>query len=671
MKTRSGSWKAKLILLVALLLFWAAALWQVGTPSFWYDEIFNTDLVLGHDLGGFFDVLRFEQPYPPLYCLFLKGWSAALGARAYAPGLEPSNGLELLLRFPSVVAGLLTLAVLVSLARKLCLRGAAILPLLLALHPTLLWYARDARMYSLWIFWVLLAVYGLVSERRKVWVLAGAAALLTHYFSLFPLAGAALAALLFRTRRRENVSSQYLRAPGRSPDRARLWLGQETGHSYLPLFIERIRENLKWLALPFLPWLLWSLVAFRVTFGFESFATGSPPTWRTLLSELGPDLLTARVFLLPLERSPAAGWGYGLLAAALLGLFLLALDDPRRGGIVAGAVVLGVAGTFGLAQLRPVQHVRYLVWALPLLTLGLAALVAMPLKWLGRPRLAPALLGILALPALAWGVDRSRAVLQADRTVWHPDFRAAVALLNTRAQPGDRGVAVAAHGMQVFTAYRSVVPFVAGPAIGERLQPARAAQLIAPRPGRRWVLLYQDDAVDPGQVLLGTLEMAGGHRVELLYSRELRLFAYALPEGANARPLAPQTPLEAPFDGGVTLRGVSHRRAGRLLTVVLFWELREPQKQSLTGAVHLVRQAGEHTLTQQDKPVLSAYWPLPKLPVGEMLPDRYELILPPATAGVPAGDYHLFALLYDRESGARRRLPSGADMVDLGTISLP
>ncbi|MCD6345236.1 MAG: hypothetical protein J7M17_06525, partial [Anaerolineae bacterium] len=374
MKTRSGSWKAKLILLVALLLFWAAALWQVGEPSFWYDEIFNTDLVLGHDLGGFFDVLRFEQPYPPLYCLFLKAWSAALGARAYAPGLEPSNGLELLLRFPSVVAGLLTLAVLVSLARKLCLRGAAILPLLLALHPTLLWYARDARMYSLWIFWVLLAVYGLVSERRKVWVLAGAAALLTHYFSLFPLAGAALAALLFRPRR---------------------------------------RENLKWLALPFLPWLLWSLAAFRVTFGFESFATGSPPTWRTLLSELGPDLLTARVFLLPLERSPAAGWGYGLLAVALLGLFLLALDDPRRGGIVAGAVVLGVAGTFGLAQLRPVQHVRYLVWALPLLTLGLAALVAMPLKWLGRPRLAPALLGILALPALAWGVDRSRTALQA------------------------------------------------------------------------------------------------------------------------------------------------------------------------------------------------------------------------------------------------------------------
>ncbi len=30
-------------------------------------------------------------------------------------------------------------------------------------------------------------------------------------------------------------------APGRSPDRARLWLGQETGHSYLPLFFEKIQ----------------------------------------------------------------------------------------------------------------------------------------------------------------------------------------------------------------------------------------------------------------------------------------------------------------------------------------------------------------------------------------------------------------------------------------------
>jgi len=31
------------------------------------------------------------------------------------------------------------------------------------------------------------------------------------------------------------------RTQGRLPDRARLWLGHETGHSYLPLFIEKIR----------------------------------------------------------------------------------------------------------------------------------------------------------------------------------------------------------------------------------------------------------------------------------------------------------------------------------------------------------------------------------------------------------------------------------------------
>ncbi|MEA3397291.1 MAG: hypothetical protein U9R05_07505, partial [Chloroflexota bacterium] len=38
------------------------------------------------------------------------------------------------------------------------------------------------------------------------------------------------------------AASQYLgAAPGRSPDRARLWRGRETGHSYLPLLIEKIR----------------------------------------------------------------------------------------------------------------------------------------------------------------------------------------------------------------------------------------------------------------------------------------------------------------------------------------------------------------------------------------------------------------------------------------------
>jgi hypothetical protein len=89
------------------------------------------------------------------------------------------------------------------------------------------------------------------------------------------------------------------------------------------------------------------------------------------------------------------------------------------------------------------------------------------------------------------------------------------------------------------------------------------------------------------------------------------------------------------------------------------------QKEALLGTVHLVHQPGEKPLAQRDKLVLNNYWPLPSLPVGEVIPDRYELILP---ADLSAGAYRLLVALYDQETGARRPVVGGGDMVDLGEI---
>jgi len=154
----------RLLPLAALLAFWAVALRGLGAASFWYDEIFNADLALNHSPGQVLHTLRTSQPYPPLYLLMLKGWAWLSGARPYAPGLEPAGALETLLRFPSAAAAVLMLATLPPLtrhigrARSLCW----VAPFLLVLHPTLTAYARDTRMYTLWGFWVLLALLGLV-----------------------------------------------------------------------------------------------------------------------------------------------------------------------------------------------------------------------------------------------------------------------------------------------------------------------------------------------------------------------------------------------------------------------------------------------------------------------------------------------------------------------------
>lgn len=615
---------------VPLLLFWAMALWRLGDPSFWYDELFNADLVMGHSVGRSLWVLRTQQPYPPLYHALLKLWSVLLRVRSFRPGLEPSTGLEFLMRFPSVIAGLLSLSILPPLARKLHLRDHVPLLFALALHPTLLWYVRDARMYSLWVLWLLIAIYGLLAERRALWIIGSACALLTHYFSLFPLVGAALTFFLVMRRR---------------------W------------------RALPALAAPFIPALLWGLFAFQVTAGFESFGTASPPSLARFVEQLGPKLLTTSKFLEPLDVAPAPVWGYGLLIGGVIGLGLLAVQNIRRGSLLGSALLLGATATFAFWQLRPVDHVRYLVWALPLLGLGLTALVALPLTWLRRPRAARVALTLLAAPALLWSAARTTDIVRADRTLWYPDFRFAVDMLNRLARPEDRCIVAAAHGMHAFTSYQTTVPFIQGPYVGERLEPQMAIELLTSGSGRRWLLLFQDEAVDPGDVLIATLENAGGRRTEMLYSRELRLFAYELPADAEVTPLAPEIELNALFEGGITLHGATiHAPDKGQLPVTLFWELDQSQSKHLTGAVHLVRQAGEQPISQHDEMLLSPFWTLPALPTGEVLPNRHALTLP---QDLPPGTYKLFALLYDPATGRRRRLPSGADMVAIGEVTLP
>ncbi|MBN1262598.1 MAG: hypothetical protein JXB35_18095, partial [Anaerolineae bacterium] len=386
MKTSIRKQIKRLIVLVALLGFWTLALHQLGVPSLWYDELFNADLVLGHDVSSIVRVLRFEQPYPPLYYGFLKGWTWLLDVQGYRPGIDPSTGIEFLLRFPSVAAGLIGLAVLAPLGRRVRLPGAAGLPLLLAWHPTFLWYARDARMYAIWLVWAMVALYALAARRKWLWSVSAAAALLTHYFSLFPLAGGALVAWLLERREPDGWGS-FLKP------RALLWIGS-----------------------PFVALLLWGWVASRVTFGFASFGTAFPPTPGTFLEELGPDLLTARTFLRTLNGAPSLGLGYGLLLLAALGWLVLVSRAPRRAGILVGALVLGSVLTFVAWQLRPVQHVRYLVWALPLWALGLAALWTVPMARMRYPRAGLVGWLVLAAAGLIWCGAQSLTLLQAPRT---------------------------------------------------------------------------------------------------------------------------------------------------------------------------------------------------------------------------------------------------------------
>ena len=209
--------------LAAVALVLAATALRVaaaGRPGLWADEIFSLAMATGHSLehpaatadarSGDFVQPRESQPpqvfrryaeaeqpaagpgrvvravllsdtSPPLYYLLLNLWSRGFGTGDAA------------LRMFSVWWAVLALPPLWLLGRELGGRGAAWSAcLLFSFSPVACFYSTDGRMYSLvWCLGLALAwlTLRLAAGGRRwdaaLWVLAGAAGLLTHYFFAF------------------------------------------------------------------------------------------------------------------------------------------------------------------------------------------------------------------------------------------------------------------------------------------------------------------------------------------------------------------------------------------------------------------------------------------------------------------------------------------------------
>ena len=120
-----------------MLLATFARLWGLGTQSLWMDEAFSY-LFGTLPLGMAWETMIVDAVHPPLYYLLLRPWLALVGES------------ELVLRFPSAVVGVLTVAILYRAERCwLDRRTAGWAPLLLALNPFHIWYSQEARMYAL------------------------------------------------------------------------------------------------------------------------------------------------------------------------------------------------------------------------------------------------------------------------------------------------------------------------------------------------------------------------------------------------------------------------------------------------------------------------------------------------------------------------------------------
>ncbi|BBH68201.1 hypothetical protein ACTI_48860 [Actinoplanes sp. OR16] len=346
---------------------------QLDRPQLWRDE-FATVTASGRSLG---DMARLAQHIDavltPFY-VFMHFWTAVFGNSTIA------------LRVPSLLAVAATAGLLAVLGERLfSVRAGVFAGLLFAALPAVSRYGQEARPYALAALAATAATLMLVEAVRKGrwwrWVLYGLAVFALgalHLVAIVLVAGHGVAVLYVAIRRRNW--------------RLLLWAGIAVAVAGAALLPMALRGNSQW----------------AVQLG----TAPRPPDWQTLI----------RV------ASDVSGATTG--GGVLLALLLLGAGTSRRGRLLGAVLFVPLAAFVVMTVVSPLWHPRYLFFLIPLACLlGGAGLALVP--W--RAALVVVILcGVVALTEHQ-GVRESHEGRGAPLI----DYRAAVAVLEQNAQPGD------------------------------------------------------------------------------------------------------------------------------------------------------------------------------------------------------------------------------------------
>ncbi len=153
---------------------------RIGHQSFWYDESY-TVLLVHHSLSAMLRLVPQTELTPPLYYLVAWPW-----ARIFGYG-------EAGLRSLSAVASVATIPAIYGVGAKLISRRVGLTAAAIAAcNPLLIWYAQEARSYSLLVLFATLSLLAFAHARLPAprprwmlaWALAAGATLATHYYGV-------------------------------------------------------------------------------------------------------------------------------------------------------------------------------------------------------------------------------------------------------------------------------------------------------------------------------------------------------------------------------------------------------------------------------------------------------------------------------------------------------
>lgn len=582
------------------LLAFGLRLYRLGSQSLWYDEAASL-FAASQPLASLSAPLVLE-PHPPLYFLLLHGWMVLAGSSEFS------------LRFLSVLFSVLAIAGIYRLGALLLGMWVGVFAAALAaLSPFLVYYAQETRMYALLLAFSVLSFLSFLRLLRQgrgwpLYVAITTATLWTHYFGLFVLVWENLVFLLLWPKRRYPLGK---------------WMLAQTTCLLL-----------------FLPWVLVDLQRLGT---YRS----AYDTALSLAVMLQKALLA---FQWGVVDDPAAfGWTLAplgiLLAAGLLASPWLARGSSwwEPGLILLASFIVPFLCLLSLSFFRPAFHPRYLIMAAPAYFVALGAALGLVSRW-QRP-LAWALLVLLAFTTFA----PLKAYFH-DPRLAREDFRSAAQFLESRQEEGDAILFNAWYARYPFDYYYGGALVRSGPFLRAPLTETEVvAGLNEAAQGhqRLWLVLWQDEVLDPGRYVLLQLDRFG-EKVAELWLGELRVFVYHLPQG-DIPPFhltGTPNPYEADFGGQFQLVGYDATptalRAGEWLKVALFWRAETQLSQDYRGFVHLMDDR-QLLFGQQDKVPLGDYYPPSRWPVGPVLRDEYVFQVLP---GTPPGAYRLEVGIY-------------------------
>ena len=499
------------IVLAATLVAAALRLFRLGHQSLWIDEVFTW---MAAGAGGHFgmrDLL--ENVHGALYAYALHLWMGLAGQSEWA------------LRFPSALAGVLTVPAMAWLARRWVGRDAvAPAAWLAAGSPFLIWYAQETRGYAWLMLFTTLSAAALLELQRRC-----DARGVVRYVALTAMAAGS------------NLSIALL-----APLHLRWWFsGEPATRRPRALALALVAGGLLLAAAPWLPQVAstWDWSRLKPThaasaaeaplrgqttnhiaaapFALHAFAVGYT---------LGPSLreLRQHAGMAPLRRHA----GELLMTALVFGVLgirgLLAL--ARRGRLADTCLWLiapGVLVSYFAAQNFKVFHPRYLTASLPCFLLVLAAAFA-DLRGRGRVLLAVAVAGL-------WSVSLYQHYF--DPAYAREDYRGALAAVRAHIAPGEQVLAVGSEEAVYW--YAKGLPHVGRLWLGYVSRPGRMSEKLADALAQAdgtWVVLSRSEDLDPADEFVTLLKAKypdawrwSGPGVRLWHLPKVRVAARATP----------------------------------------------------------------------------------------------------------------------------------------------